>query len=76
MQDYIIQCFYNYFGNEIYDERTEKETQRILEKYGDRLSESEQEELLGMLMEFDRSSFVAGIKSVCAFFSGKNDFQE
>ena len=74
MQEYIMQCMYNYFGNETYDIRTEKYTQAILDKFGDRLTEKEQEELLGLLMEFDRSSFFAGIKSVCAFFSGKNDF--
>ena len=74
MQDYIIQCFYNYFGNEVYDTRTEKETQRIIEKYGNKLSESEREDLLGMLMEFDRSSFETGVRSIISFFSGKNKF--
>ena len=74
MQEYIIQCCYNYFGNEVFDERAEKETHKILDKYGDRLSESEKEDLLGMLMEFDRSSFIAGIKAVCSFFTGKNNF--
>lgn len=74
MQNYIMQHMYNYFGNIAYDYRAEKHTQAILDKFGDRLSEKEQEDLLGMLMEFDKSSFEAGIKSVCAFFSGKNDF--
>ena len=74
MQNYIMQHMYNYFGNETYDYRAEKHTQAILDKFGKKLSEEEQEELLGMLMDFDRSSFFAGIKSVCAFFSGKNDF--
>ena len=74
MQDYIVQMMYNFFGNKTYDIRAEKHTQAILNKFGERLSEVEQEELLGMLMDFDRSSFFAGIKSVCAFFSGKNDF--
>ena len=71
MQEYIMQQMYNYFGSTVYDYRCEKHTQAILEKYGDKLSETEQEELLGMLMEFDRSSFFAGIKSICSFFTGK-----
>ena len=74
MQNYIMKHMYNYFGSEVYDIRAEKHTQAILDKFGDRLTEKEQEELLGLLMEFDRSSFFAGIKSVCALFSGKNDF--
>ena len=69
-----MQHMYNYFGSEVYDIRAEKHTQSILDKFGKKLSEEEQEELLGMLMDFDRSSFFAGIKSVCAFFSGENDF--
>ena len=74
MQEYIMKHMYNYFGSEVYDYRVEKHTQAILDKFGKKLSEEEQEELLGMLMDFDRSSFFAGIKSVCAFFNGNNNF--
>ena len=74
MQEYVIQKMYDYFGNEVYDERVEKLTSAILERFGDKLKQEEQEELLGMLMELDKSSFSAGIKSVCSFFTGKNSF--
>ena len=74
MQEYVIQKMYDYFGNEVYDERCEKHTSAILDKFGEKLSEKEEEELLGMLMDFDKSSFTAGIKSVCSFFTGKNSF--
>ena len=74
MQEYVIQKMYDYFGNEVYDERVEKLTSEILEKFGDKLKREEREELLGLLMELDKSSFSTGIKSVCSFFSGKNIF--
>ena len=74
MQEYVIQKMYDFFGNEVYDERVEKLTSEILEKFGDKLKREEQEELLGLLMELDKSSFTAGIKSVCSFFTGKNSF--
>lgn len=72
MQEYVIQKMYDFFGNEVHDERVEKLTSAILESFGEKLTSEEQEKLLGMLMELDKSSFSAGIKSVCSFFNGKN----
>ena len=74
MHEYIVNKMYDFYGNEVYDVRAEKLTNAILEWFGDRLTQEEQEELLGMLMELDKSSFSAGIKSVCMFLSGNNNF--
>ena len=70
MQEYIIQQIYNFIGNEGFDGKTEYMTQKIIKKDGEDLTEDDKEDFLGMLMEFDRSSFEEGIKAVCAFFSG------
>ena len=74
MHEYIVNKMYDFYGNAVYDVRAEKLTNAILEWFGDRLTQEEQEELLGMLMELDKSSFSAGIKSVCMFLSGNNNF--
>ena len=75
MQKKITQEMYNYLGNGRLDGKTDKLLQDFINFYKDKFpSPKEQDELMYWLVEIDKNGFEMGVKSVCAFFSGKNDF--